>query len=944
MNLRSINPAVTGIFCAFLVLLLFFPAHVDAAKKGRLSGTVIDLITKKPVSGAIVAIQGTTISVLTGKNGKFKFDLPPGKVSLSVYCQEYFTTNYQDIEIFSGRITPVVCEMVCGIPEQNMFFSIGGITVIDKLELIPEEIETTHSISSAEIEHHLATNLGDILDIIPGVERTAPPGLAQKNQVALRGVGDVGTSNNDLALLGTKVLIDDITLSNNANLQSGTGTSYGGLDGTTTTAGSGIDLRTIPADNIESVEVVTGVPSVEYGDLTSGLIKVTTKSGRQPTRLKIKSNPDTKEGSLSGGIILGDAGIFSGTGISYTANMAYSERDIRREGDEYFRYNGQITFRSELFDKRLKLLNKFYYTGVFDEINADPEDALSIEQSNKDKTYLYGQTVTYKPIDDLKIEWRANIRYTKRDSYSQKLTGADTRILTDEMEDGTYPGIFGAGAYLSQIWTKGEEWTAGGKLNLRYDFGLMDYDHSILAGAQYTFDDNVGEGKVFDPLFPPYGDSGRRPLSYDAVPALHTASLYLEDKINGTFRFRPWALNVGFRYEMYTPEELNLAGLFNDEGVVKSRNGTYLNPRIRFKYEPFDDTQIRLSWGKSSKMSPMTKIFQGPMYIDIVEENITPPDSMPLIAVHVFNYDNSTLMGYQNEKAEASIDRKFGPLGIILTGYYTHSKDMPRAINSPLILHRYSWDDYPNIESRTPIDTIYTTTGSRFGHYNGVGWYKNYGLEFQLITKRIKRISTVFRVSGSYYKSFSGAEGTYISGPVPNDELGGKTIYPIYNHAEQWRQKMIVNYSADWFIKRLGMWLTFSVQQTLLDHKLNVVNPDPYAVAYIDPLSGRTIQLTPAEAELYGLERTYDDLALRVRKIPNDRLLFNINISKSLGSGTEVSMFVHNVFDDPAYYLNDYDNWDSRNHEIFYGIEFSMILDNLFGRITGRDSGGEVGG
>ncbi len=929
---QSSGPVITGIFCVFLVLLLFFPSTADAEKKGRLAGMVVDLITGNPIPDALIAIQGTTTSTLTNKKGKFHFDLPPGKVSISVLCAEYFTTNYQDIDIFDGRITPLLCEMVCGTPEQNLFFSIGGITVLDQLELLPEVTETSHKITSAEIEHHLATNLGDILDMIPGIERTAPPGLAQKNQVALRGVGDVATSNKGLALLGTKVLIDDIAISNNANLQRGTGTSYGGLDGTTTTAGSGIDLRTIPADNIESVTVITGVPSAEYGDFTSGLVMVKTKSGRQPTRFKIKANPDTKEANINGGYIV------RGTEISFNANGAYSERDIRREGDEYIRYNGQITIRNNFLDKRLKVLNKFYYTGIFDEIDVDTDDPLSIKQSNKDKTYLYGQTVTYKPTRDIRIQWRANVRYTKRDSYSQKFTGADTRVLTDEMEDGTYPGVFGAGGYLWKIWTKGEEWNIGGKLNLRYDFGLLNLNHSALVGGQYTFDDNIGRGKIFDPLFPPYGDTGRRPLSYDAVPALHTASLYLEDNIKGSFRFRPWSLNVGFRYEMYTPQKLDLGGIFNDDGVVTSRNGTYLNPRIRFKYELFDDTQIRLSWGKSSKMAPMTRIFQGPMYIDIIEENVTLPDSMPLIAVHVFNYDNSGLMGYQNEKMEASLDKKFGPLGVIFTGYYTHSSEMPRTINTPIVYYRYRWEDYPDPASRTPIDTIYTTPGSKYGHYNGVGWYKNYGLEFQLITKRIEKLSTVFRVTGSYYKSFSGAEGTYMSSPQPNSILG-RTIFPIYHYSEQWRQKMIVNYNADWFIKKLGMWVTFSVQQTLFEAKVNLVDPISSAEGYYDPTDGRTVYITPTESTDLGLDRTFDDFDLRERRKPNDRLLFNINISKSLGRSSEVSIFVHNVMDDPAYFLNDYGNWEKRNHEIFYGIEFSTIIDNLFNRAFG-DRGG----
>ncbi len=917
---RIATPLLRGIFYALLAAALIVPCRAEAAKKGRLRGKVIDLVTEKPVFEALVAIQGTTISVLTDEKGRFSFDLPEGKVSISIHKDEYFTTNYQDIVIEGGQITTYKCELVPGDPTQNMFFSIGGITVLDKRELLPEQIETVHEITSAEIEHQLSTNLGDILDIVPGIERTKAPGLSEKTQIQIRGAGDV--SDLQAALFGTKIMVDDITLSNNANLQSGVGTSYGA---TSTTAGSGLDLRTVPADNIESVEVITGVPSVEYGDLTTGLVKVKTKMGKQPHRLKIKSNPDTKEGNLNGGLVL------KGTGISYTANMARSERNIRREGDEYTRYYGQLTFRNKLRDGNLEILNKLYYTGVHDEQNLDVSDPLSIETYNKDKTYLYGQTIDYKPTEDTKLEWRASLKYTKRDSYQQKLTGADTRILTDETDTGTYEGVFQTGAYIYKVWTKGEEYSADAKLNFRYDFGLLDLDHSLLAGGEYSFDDNVGDGKIFNPLYPPYGDTGYRPLSFDAVPALHTANIYLEDNISGSLRMRPWTLNLGVRYEMYTPFKLHLDGIFNNKGIVQSKNGTFTNPRVRFKYELFDDTQLRMAWGKSSKMPSMTAIFQGPEYIEIVEENVTPPDSVPLISTYVYEYNNRDLVGYQDEKTEISIDRKIGPVGLVLTGYYTHSEGMPREQDSPIMLYRYRWEDYPDPASASVIDTIYADPGN--GYYKNVGWFKNYGVEFQFLTKRIEKISTAFRITGSYYQSKSGAAGTYMGSPKQSRSLG-RTVYPYYFYTDRWRQKMIVNYKADWFIKKLGMWMTFDLQQTLFESNLTYDDPALHSPAYYDPLVGRVVSITPRQSTEYGLDPSFDEYYLRKHGTPNDRLLFNINVSKSLGSGAEMSLFVHNFFDDLAYYQDDRGYWNTRNHEIFYGIEFSMILDGLWARLT----------
>ena len=42
---RSCSPAVAGFFCLFLTILLLYAAPLEAAKDGRLSGKVIDLIT-----------------------------------------------------------------------------------------------------------------------------------------------------------------------------------------------------------------------------------------------------------------------------------------------------------------------------------------------------------------------------------------------------------------------------------------------------------------------------------------------------------------------------------------------------------------------------------------------------------------------------------------------------------------------------------------------------------------------------------------------------------------------------------------------------------------------------------------------------------------------------------------------------------------------------------
>ena len=903
-------------------IIIIQPDPSHAQRKAVLWLKVIDMNTGKPVVGAEVTFKGTQIKMVTDKDGEIGVELSGTSYGVTVHKEGYYESVLPEVKLEAGKATRITCDLVPGNPNQQLFFGIGGINIVGTKELLSDELATTYKVTSADIEHHLSTNLGDVLTLVPGVERTNPPGLSTKTQVSFRNAGTLGENSAETtaAIFGTKVMLDDIPISNNANLQAGTGTHFG-VGGTTTTGGSGIDLRTIPADNIESVEIITGVPSAEYGDLTSGLVKVVTKKSKQPHRFKLKANPDTKEANLSGGWMPVK------TGISYNVNYAYSERDIRRSSDNYSRYSGQVTLKNDFSGGRASLLNKFYYTGVIDETNLDPDDPLSVEQHNRDKTYMYGLTFNLDTSERSRAFISGSIRHTNRDSYMQKVTGADTRIMTDATETGTYEGVFDAGSYIYQVWTKGEEWNANVRANYRFGFDLLGTGNDFLAGAEYSYDANEGEGRIFDPFHPPNGTPGQRPYPFSASPELETASVYLEDEISGIFFKMPFVANLGFRYEMYQPVSLNLGGIWGKGTAVESKNGSFLNPRIRMRLDLTQNTRVRMGWGKSSKMPTMTSIYRAPEYIDIIEENISPPDSVHLVSTYVYDLSNPEIKGYQNEKGEVSLDLKMGSVATVLTGFFSKSDGIPRSAKTPLTLYRYQWTGWPDPASRTPIDTLITDNTD---HYNNVGWYKSYGVEGQLTTKRIPALSTVFGVSASYIRSQRGSDGTYMSTARSVAALGDKTVYPFYHNEESWGQKMIVDWRADWYFKPVGMWTTFFVQQTLFDSSLRKDDPLLYATAYYDPLTGETTHLSPAESAALGLDRNVDPLDLEVFTKPNDRILFNINVTKSLGRGSELSFFVHNFFDDAAFYISQDGISRTRNHDIFYGVEFSVILNRLF--------------
>lgn len=88
---------------------------------------------------------------------------------------------------------------------------------------------------------------------------------------------------------------------------------------------TGTDLRNFSADDIQEVEVIRGIPSAEYGDLTSGLMVVKSKIGVTPWQAKGKVNPGLMNYSLGKGLRMNKYGV-----LNFNLDYAQAWGDPRR--------------------------------------------------------------------------------------------------------------------------------------------------------------------------------------------------------------------------------------------------------------------------------------------------------------------------------------------------------------------------------------------------------------------------------------------------------------------------------------------------------------------------------------------------------------------------------------------------------------------------------------
>ncbi|HDQ00648.1 MAG TPA: TonB-dependent receptor [bacterium] len=872
--------------------LLTLVATISAQNTSANFTGVVSDDNGQPLPYANILITDNNRGTTTNLEGKFGIRLDPGEYSVVVRYIGYRTIR-DKIVIQPGRTVHRQFRMV------STAIQLGEITVVADDEFIPLEPETKSVIRSGEIEHIQASSLNDVLQLAPG-EKTTNPNLHYSAEAVIRG----GNS------IGTQVIMDGVPLSNNANMQIGIGSVSGN---------SGVDLRTIPAENVEEVEIIRGIPSARYGDLVDGILNVKTKAVSSPLRMKFKYNPHLYESNLSGGFNF-HQWVFNGN-----INLALSERDVRVEGDGYTRIATQLTATRKNNHSSFKHL--FYYTRTFDESKEKPGYALREAWYNRDYNIKYSTNNFFKFSEMSKIAGSFSVSYTRQNSYLQRLISRDNLVLSDRLTPGTQEGYIVFGSYLGKKWLKGEVWNFYGDLYFQQQFSTRSIFHTVTAGATWRNDFNTGKGVVFDPLYPPVlGTQAIRLRSYDELPDHQTLSLYAEDKITGR-AWRPFTLQIGFRYEIYRP-----TGLWNGDDLIQSLNGAFLNPRFNFSVKLFEQTQIRFGYGVTSKSPPMGMIFPGIEYFDIVDtvavvDPTDPEKNFSLISTYLRDRSNKNLKGYQQQKFEISLDQEAGPVGFTVTGFRNKTENLFRSFTTPLIFYKKSFPQYPDLSNWVEKDLLFES----YNRYINDGWIEIDGLELMLKTKRLPVIETVFSFDAAYHHKKSGWTRETSGARRYSPELA-MTLIPFYPPLTSYEKTFLFNYRFQIQAKSLGIWITLHIQQELfnLDGKTGMT--DTLAIGYFAD-NGETVWIPEAERtaeQFIRLRRSYQPYQLLEELRPN-LWLFNLKVSKSLWKGGEVSFYVNNFFNHRPFYRNqrshpNYPTYSRRNPEIFFGMEVSSTL------------------
>ncbi|MFH1851326.1 MAG: TonB-dependent receptor [Candidatus Neomarinimicrobiota bacterium] len=897
--------------CAVLICSLLSLAAQPVT--GLFRGQVVDN-DGHPLRDANVVLKEILVGAATDRDGTFIIAADPGRYTLQITYIGYKTIT-DTIGIRFGRT------VVRNFKLDLEYFEIGGIVVYAERELLPSEAETKTRISAGEIEHIQASSLSDVLRLVPG-QRFENPGLQEMKQFSVR----TGTTDSDMernAFLGTQVVLDGVPLSNNANMQIDTKANTADIQ--RTTENSGIDLRQIPADNIAEVEVIRGIPSARYGDLTAGIVEVKTQSKEIPHRLKYKYNLQNQELNFNGGFSL------LKSLLNYNFNVASSVRDVRIPDYGYTRLAGQLGLTSYLLNNRLTASNKLYYTRTIDEQGLRDNDLTQTVRYNRDYVLRYTHTSDFLLTPSHKLKFVYSLNSNNQNSYRKQLVSVDHTYVTDLLVPGTQEGKY-IQNYISQLWVKGA--ARNNYLNLEYngEFGPEWLQQTFFTGITWRRESNNGPGRIFDPLAPPTISSIQRdrPRPYDDLPALDIVSIYSEDKLNGKL-WKKFTLSAGLRYEAYQPERLFSGGNF-----IVADHGAFLNPRFNLLVYAAKNTQIRMGYGVTSKAPPLSMLYPNDIYYDLDDINLyTGVDSTSLVVVSTYVYSrrNPDLKGYQQIKRELSIDQKILNVGLTLTGYSSTTFGGFAATGiEPIIQYKYDYPAWPDTTGTIVTDTVFST----YSIMENSLTTSSSGVELSLQTKPFLPVKLRMRLEAAYNFTNSWGNAYDYATTFRYDPNLQQSVKPFWNPVTRWVENLLLNYRLEFTVKELGAWVTLEAQQVVFEHDKYIGLSDSLAAGYISEM-GEIVHINSEERgdSVYAdLSRIYDDWWYRMENQQNI-WVFNLRVSKALFRGSEISFFVNNIFNDRPLYskvrvAEGVTSYSRLNPDLYFGIEFSSKLDQLF--------------
>ena len=901
----------------YVSMLLCLVTFVSTARAQQLtlSGQIIQDDNGKPVEFASILLQETGQWAVSDEDGRFTIrNVRAGKLTLIAQCLGYQKRT------LPMTLTRNVDHLRLKMKQESL--KLDEVTVTARRKT--DEATTSYTIDRVALDQQQVLNIGEVAALLPG-GKTENPSLMSDSRMALRS----GSQERGNASFGTAIEVDGVRMDNNATLGETNGAS----------------TRTISASNVESIEVVTGIPSVEYGDLSNGVVKVNTRRGKSPFVVEGKINQHTRQIALNKGFDLG-----KGKGVlNASFEHARSFSDAASPHTAYQRNILSLNYMNTLMKRTMPLTLNVGLSGNIGGYNseADPDEQLDDYRKVRDNAFRAHIELNWL----LNKSWLTNLSLKASLSYADKrsetyasTSSASTQPYIHTMEEGYFIAqdydanpdasiILGPTGYWyvkSFNDSKPLSWSVKLKAedHVQCSTFNVQWTNRLMLGADYSGSHNSGRGTYYDDMR--YAPTWRE-YRYADLPTMHNVALYLEDKvIIPTARRSSLELTAGLRDDITL-----ISG--SDYGTVSTLsprfNGRYIfwrNQRKRI----VSDLLLHAGWGKSVKLPSFQVIYPSPSYADrLAFASTSTSDNRSYYAYHTYPSKalyNPDLRWQYTQQTDCGIELNIKGTRVALSVFHhkTFRPYMSTDIFSPMA-YKYTAPAALNgitipadqrrfsVDRLTGIVTVSDATGSAEpkaltyserntyavnNHYINASPVSRYGVEWTIDFAPIKALRTSIRLDGNYYR-YKGVDETLFA-DIPlgvNTTMTGNKPYGY------------VGYYRGSSVTTAGSSALASVSNGILSKQTNL---NVTVTTHIPKI--RMIVALRLETSLYNYRRQLSELNDGTRGYVLD------NNSDYIGTpydGNSENKFI-------AVYPEYYTTWDNPTEMIPFAEKFLWAKDN----------------
>ncbi len=767
------------------------------------------------------------------------------------------------------------------------------------------------------IEQVQAFSITDILNNLPG-KKIVPLDLQGPTNLTLRGNVDGAAERNNA--MGIGIVVDGIVQTNNANMQSRNIGTFGVGGGVLNDSRNnrqydvtfgGIDLRDIPADNIESIEVIQGIAPVKYGDMTDGAVIINRQAGGTPYQFSARFNGGSTNTSLSKGFVLNK----KAGAINVNLNYLLSNNDPRDKMKSYSRLNGGVMWTS-YFAKGLKNNFSIDLSEKFDNAKTDPDDDRLRRTYSKARSVRVGNRTSYTFEHSYLKSINLTIGFDRSysESYADYYLNGSPKGMGGKDTTGTYEGFYIPGTYTAVDHIIGRPININGGLDLLSGFSTGNIKHAVSLGLSFSRSSNAGQGVLADPNRPRLPNSqnrNERPYNFELVPALVNTGAYVEDRFKLSLFGKTLNTSAGLRLDF--------------------QNGyASLQPRVNTNLDLGRGIRINAAYGIATKAPSLAYRYPGPTYIDLpLIDYYTGDVRNSLYLLHTWRHvpDNSNLKPGRSQQAE---------LGVLLnkpfftTSITAYHKINTRGFTTQSMYHPLTvalYNAVPNPQGKpgyVPAGRDSIWPGLQISEVGNLVDSKNSGVEWLVSTKKIDVIQTSLSFNTVFgYSTYRNAgERASVSNEIFIRE-GRKAWYAIYeaNSFDKW--SLVSRINTNTHIPRLGLVVSALIDMTWKDETKTLSSRVP--VAYLDKNMVRYPISTfdPANADYghLGLAQANDSFASLPRPYAN----LSMRLSKEFKKRIRFSLNAYNVLNiQPRYYDDSTNQLYVFNEPISVGAELSF--------------------